>query len=458
MLFRDRQDAGQQLAAGLAAYADLEDVVVLGIPRGGVSVAFEIAKILRAPMDIFLSRKLGVPGHEELAFGAIAADDGRFLDHDLIRAAGLSPHQVDGVIQATQAALNERARIYRGALPPLRINGRIAILVDDGIATGASVLAAISALRQMKPKKIIVAVPVAPSSTCRWLRSMVDELVVISAREDFYAVGQFYDQFSQVSDKEVIEILKHANALRAMDVTRNKPGAPIVNRHEVSIMVDGLRLEGSLGLPNDPKGIVVFAHGSGSSLHSPRNQYVARILHNHGLATLLFDLLSPAEESIDRRTAEFRFDIPLLAKRLIGVTRWVANQPQLKDLAIGYFGASTGAAAALVAGARLSGLVAAVASRGGRPDLAGNELRRVRAHTLLLVGSLDETVIQLNRKALAELGCQTKELVVIPGASHLFEEPGTLEEVARLTAQWMIRYLAHSENGAERFGHARSFT
>jgi putative phosphoribosyl transferase len=214
MSFRDRQDAGRQLAKLLMKYANLEDVTVLGVPRGGVPVGFEIAVALRAPLDIFLSHKLGVPGQEELAFGAVAAGDGRFLDYEIIHAAGISPAQIEQISQETRATLEERARLYRGDRPPISVQGRTVILVDDGIATGASVYAAIHALRQMNPKNLIVAVPVAPISTINWLRSSlrpdIDELVVAHSPQSFYAVGQFYDHFSQTSDEEVVTLLRRA--------------------------------------------------------------------------------------------------------------------------------------------------------------------------------------------------------------------------------------------------------
>ncbi|HZD49045.1 MAG TPA: phosphoribosyltransferase [Silvibacterium sp.] len=210
MIFSDREDAGRQLAKQLGAYANSENAVVLGIPRGGVPVAFEIANALHLPLDIFLSRKLGVPGQEELAFGAIAAGDGRFLDEKIIQAAGISRAQIEGITQATKAKLEERAILYRGNRPPLDVEGRTVILVDDGIATGASIYAAIRALRQMKPKKLVVAAPIAPISTSRWLRSVTDECVVLSTPGDFYAVGQFYRHFSQVSDEEVIDLFRRA--------------------------------------------------------------------------------------------------------------------------------------------------------------------------------------------------------------------------------------------------------
>ena len=210
MKFRDRQQAGMLLAHELTEYTGADGLIVLGIPRGGVPVAFEIAKELHAPLDIFLSRKLGVPGQEELAFGAIAAGDGRFLDEQVIEAAGITHEEIEEVTRATAAKLQERAQLYRSGRPPLSIAERTVILVDDGIATGASIYAAICALREMKPIRLIVAVPVAPRSTCNWLRPFTDGLVVLCMPEHFYAVGQFYNEFSQVSDDEVIELLKKA--------------------------------------------------------------------------------------------------------------------------------------------------------------------------------------------------------------------------------------------------------
>jgi dienelactone hydrolase len=201
-------------------------------------------------------------------------------------------------------------------------------------------------------------------------------------------------------------------------------------------------LVGNLGLPAHASGIVLFAHGSGSSRFSPRNQFVAETLQSHGIATLLMDLLTTSEEEVDRRTAQLRFNIRLLARRLVGATTWTLRQPDLRGLSVGYFGASTGAAAALVAAAQLSRTVAAVVSRGGRPDLAGNALGSVRAPTLLIVGGNDEAVVDLNERALAELGCSERKLVVIPGATHLFEEPGALEEVASVAAGWFSGHFA----------------
>jgi dienelactone hydrolase len=210
---------------------------------------------------------------------------------------------------------------------------------------------------------------------------------------------------------------------------------------ERQVQVSGaVTLEGTLGIAKNPQGVVIFAHGSGSSRHSPRNRYVAKILRNSGLVTLLIDLLTVDEEAVDIHTMQLRFDIQLLAKRLVETTDWIEQNPDTQKLPIGYFGASTGAAAALVAAAERSNAIRAVVSRGGRPDLAGPSLQRVKSPTLLIVGGNDLPVIDINREAFKQLHCE-KKLVIVPGATHLFEEPGKLEEVARLAADWFVRYL-----------------
>jgi putative phosphoribosyl transferase len=209
---------------------------------------------------------------------------------------------------------------------------------------------------------------------------------------------------------------------------------------EVRIPCGTVTLGGALVIPPGARGIVVFAHGSGSSRRSPRNQFVARIIRESGNGTLLFDLLSAEEEIEDNVTRRLRFDIGLLAGRLAEVTRWLVEQQAVRNLGIGYFGSSTGAGAALLASAEVGQRIEAVVSRGGRPDLAGDALRRVQSPTLFIVGGYDEVVIRLNEEALAKLRCE-KELKIVPGATHLFEEPGALEAVARLAADWFRRHL-----------------
>jgi dienelactone hydrolase len=220
-------------------------------------------------------------------------------------------------------------------------------------------------------------------------------------------------------------------------------------KSSVRISIGRAAMQGDLGMPANPQGIVLFAHGSGSSRHSPRNHYVARVLENRGLATLLIDLLTPEEEVIDDRTAEYRFDIPMLAGRLVTIVDWLRHHPETAALPIGLFGASTGGGAALIAAAERPREIAAIVSRGGRPDLAGPALAKVVTPTLLIVGGLDTPVIQMNRDAMKQMAVAAT-LEIVPGATHLFEEPGTLEKVAELAADWFAHYLqrAHAPRAA----------
>jgi len=230
-------------------------------------------------------------------------------------------------------------------------------------------------------------------------------------------------------------------------MSKPKAGMAAIWAHDVRIPSGAVVLDGELSIPQGGRGVVLFAHGSGSSRHSPRNQSVARVIREAGVGTLLFDLLTWEEEDIDIHTRHLRFDIGLLAQRLVDATHWLAegtnwisDQAKPEHLRPGYFGASTGGGAALVAAAMLGEKVGAVVSRGGRPDLAGPALTQVRSPTRLIVGGHDEPVIRLNQEAYAQLRCE-KELKIVPGATHLFEEPGTLEEVARLAAEWFRQHL-----------------
>lgn len=214
MTFANRQEAGRRLASVLGLYAGREDLIVLGIPRGGVPVAYEVASALGAPLDVFVVRKLGVPWQPELAFGAIATGGVRFLDRDIVESLRLPEAEIKRVTEKETRELERRERTYRGGMRALGLEGKTVILVDDGIATGASTHAAISALRQLKPTQIVLAVPVGPAFTCRRLRPEVDHLVCLHAPESFYAIGQFYEDFSQVSDEEVIGLLHSVRVAR----------------------------------------------------------------------------------------------------------------------------------------------------------------------------------------------------------------------------------------------------
>jgi len=436
-MFRDRAEAGRRLAEELKRRLGDEDVVVLGLPRGGVPVAFEVARELDAPLDVIVVRKLGVPYQPELGMGAIGEDGVRVLNDQVLALARVGEDEVAAVERSERAELERRATRFRGRRPRASLVGRTAVVVDDGIATGSTARAACQVARAHGASRVILAVPVAPRSSLASLAEIADELVCLATPEPFYAVGQFYRDFSQTSDEEVVEFLERA-ATRAVapPVTVGAADPPVRDK-EVVVQIGAVRLVGDLTVPEVCSGLVVFAHGSGSSRHSPRNRFVAAALNSVGLGTLLFDLLTPDEE-FERRAV---FDIELLAGRLGTVTDWLEAQPEAKGLCIGYFGASTGAGAALWAAAERGSSIGAVVSRGGRPDLADPKLSQVRAPTLLIVGGRDEVVLELNRQAQKRLRCESR-LVVVPGATHLFEEPGALEEVARLAGDWLLSHLS----------------
>ncbi|MFJ3765854.1 phosphoribosyltransferase family protein [Streptomyces sp. NPDC090082] len=425
MFFGDRTDAGRQLAARLDHLRG-QDVVVLGLPRGGVPVAVEVAEALDAPLDICLVRKLGVPDQPELAMGALGEGGVRVLNERVIRETGVTDRDIAMVEERELAELDQRTRRYRGSRAPVPLDGRTVVVVDDGLATGATALAACRVVRARGAARIVLAVPVAPRGWTTRLGGEADETVGVHAPELFFAIGQFYRDFSQTPDAEVVACLERNRTARV----------PVVQDTDVRIPVGGVALGGRLAVPEDADGVVLFAHGSGSSRHSPRNRAVAAALNRAGLGTLLFDLLTETEAT-DRAHV---FDTPLLAGRLAGATEWLGARPESTGLPLGYFGASTGAAAALWAAGDPASPVSAVVSRGGRPDLAAEHLAAVRAPTLLVVGGADALVLDLNRRALALLRCENR-LAVVGGAGHLFEEPGALEEVADLATSWFAGHF-----------------
>jgi putative phosphoribosyl transferase len=502
MSFLDRSDAGRRLANRMLHLRG-EDVVVLALPRGGVPVAAEVARALGAPLDVIVVRKLGVPVQPELGMGAIGEGDVRIINPEVVAITHVTDAEIAAVERRERAELDRRARRFRGDRPRTPLAGRTAVIIDDGIATGSTARAACQVARAQGAARVVLAVPVAPPSARTALAADADEVICLETPAHFLAIGEWYQDFSQTSDREVVSLLQRTAAdrgpagaarpaggnggasgpvprarpapdtggparaaggpsspagspslaggpLPAGGGTSSAPGVPppAAGRRapgpaagpwggEVVILAGPARLAGHLSTPGGGAGMVLFAHGSGSSRRSPRNRFVADVLATAGLGTLLFDLLT-AEEGQDRANV---FDIGLLASRLGAVTRWVHGQPALAGARVGYFGASTGAAAALWAAAEPGADVAAVVSRGGRPDLAMPRLAAVRAPTLLIVGALDDAVLGLNREAQRHLRGEN-QLVVVPGASHLFEEPGTLEQAAGLARDWFTRYLA----------------
>jgi putative phosphoribosyl transferase len=455
MPFLDRADAGRRLAAELAPLR-AEQPVVLGLPRGGVPVAYQVALALDAPLDVIVVRKLGVPFQPELGMGAIGEGSVRILNDQIVAAAGVTRRDLAAVEQRERAELDRRTLRFRGGRARVPLSGRTAIIVDDGIATGSTARAACQVARALGATRVVLAAPVAPPTSISQLRGDADEVVCLELPRDFLAIGQFYADFTQTSDEEVRTCLDRAaarpHAAPEAGVAASGAGPPDpptkpTRNEEVEIQADRVRLPGRLTLPQGAPGIVVFAHGSGSSRHSARNRFVAAVLNQAGLGTLLFDLLTPAEE-FDRANV---FDIGLLAARLADVTGWLRAQPEGAGARIGYFGASTGAAAALWAAADLDADIAAVVCRGGRPDLAAPRLAAVRAPTLLIVGGDDDLILALNRRAQAQLRCKNR-LAVVPGATHLFEEPGTLRAAAGLARSWFTENLRSTRSAGARAG------
>jgi predicted phosphoribosyltransferase/dienelactone hydrolase len=449
MPFLDRADAGRRLASLLASQPAIvrgAGSVVLGLPRGGIPVAYEIARALDAPLDVILVRKVGLPAQPELAMGAIGEDGVRVVNDEVVQAERVTERQFAEVEELERAELGRRAERYRADHPRVPLAGQTAIVVDDGIATGSTARAACQVARAHGAARVVLAVPLAPQASIDALASVADDVVCAEVPEPFLAIGQWYVDFAQTADAEVVDLLKRAGQGSGAD-----DRAP--TERDVIVLAGTVPLPGRLTVPAGARGVVVFAHGSGSGRSSPRNMFVASALHVAGLGSLLFDLLTPDEEA-DRANV---FDIGLLAGRLSAATSWLRGQPGLERVPVGYFGASTGAAAALRAAAesavtnpaarpgpaRYHGEIAAVVSRGGRPDLAGASLGAVASPTLLLVGGLDDRVLELNEAARAQLRGQSR-LVVIPGAGHLFAEPGTLEQVASLARDWFAYYL-HAE-------------
>lgn len=430
--FADRHDAGRRLAGLLGRFRD-EHPVVVGIPRGGVPVAAEVARALGAALDVVVVRKIGAPNNPEYAIGALAEGGISIVSDEAVRALRLGAAELDALVGRTQAELADRLRRYRGDRAPLPVEGRTVLLVDDGLATGRSARAAAQALRRRRAARVVLAVPVAAPSSVEALHDCVDEVVCVEMPADLWAIGLWYDDFHPILDSEVAMLLEEDGV-----------SDPALAREVTVEAGSGLVLAGDLTLPTGSRGVVAFAHGSGSSRLSPRNRAVAAALNQAGIGTLLFDLLTPSEE-VDRAKV---FDIPLLAQRLVAASGWLRRQPETRELPLGYFGASTGAAAALVAAAEIGPEVSAVVSRGGRPDLAGSRLSDVVAPTLLIVGGDDSQVLELNRQAQQHLLCRNR-LAVVPEATHLFEEPGALEEVAGLAIDWFTRHLVVPTSPAE---------
>ena len=462
LLIPDRATAGRGLARALLHYRKQRDVLVLALPRGGVPVAAEVARVLHAPLDLMIVRKLGAPGHEELAIGAIASGGIRVMNDDIVAALGLDTGTIERIIAHERLELERRTKVYRGVRPWPDMTDRRVILVDDGVATGASMHAAISAVRAQKPSHLIVAVPVAPFETLARLRQEADQVVCLETPHPFGAVGTWYESFPQLSDNDVRTALAErwsvedaravadaaARALTAPDALTNADARQLAARpchtERVTVAAGRVALEGKLKLPGPAHGVVVFVQSTDRPAH---DSIVADRLNAAGLATLQFNLLTPAEQKLDFEHSPIRYDMTLLTGRLAAVLDWVEKHPALHGLPVELFGTGAAGAAALCAAAQCGDRITAVVLRGSRPDLALTSLPRVRAPTLLIVGGADETLLQLNRRAVESFEC-VHGLEVIPAASHLFEEVGAVQQVAKRAGAWFERYARAAHGGA----------
>src|SRR5574337_675496 len=315
--FLDREDAGRQLAVALAHYRGAQPLV-LAIPRGAVPIGRIVAEALDGELDVVLVRKLGAPGNLEFAIGAVDEQGAVLLNEDAAQV-GASDAYVRQIAQRELALIRARRACYRPGQPLVAVAGRTVIVVDDGLATGATMVAALKAVRAQGPARLVCAVPVAAADSLARVSALADEVVCLATPRPFHAVGSHYLDFGSVSDEEVVALLAAPVAEEASVPLTESP---------VRIPAGQVVLEGDLVSPPSPRGLVLFVHGSGSSRHSPRNRYVASVLNRRGFSTLLFDLLTPQE---DRDTAA-RFDVPRLARRLDAAVQWARQQPALRDL------------------------------------------------------------------------------------------------------------------------------
>jgi putative phosphoribosyl transferase len=445
MGFRSRTEAGQQLGSALGQLRGT-DVVVLGTARGGMPVAAEVARALDAPLDVVVVRKVGVPWQPDLAMGAVGEEGAGVVNPEVVHAAGVEPDELADAQDQARAGLAERVAALRRGRSPIRLAGRTAVIVDDGLATGATARVACQAARVRGAARVVVAAPVGSEEALATLSGVAHAVVCLVRPGWFRAVGQWYDTFSPIADEHIVTLL-HTWPGRAepVEAVVDSPGADL--DEEVRVRAGAVTVTGHLTVPAGPVGLVVLAYGSGSSRHSPRNRYLAGVLQRSGLGTLLLDLLTPGEE-ID---SDKVFNIGLLGRRLVEVVAWLNRQPRDAGLRIGVVGAGTGAAAALWAAAEPDSPIAAIVSPGGRPDLAGVRLAQVRVPTLLIVGSHDQVTAELSRSAQERLRCLNR-LATVPGATHLFDEPRTLGFAARLAADWFTTRLGPVENSDPRAG------
>jgi putative phosphoribosyl transferase len=451
-VFRDRSDAAEALAKSLSRFAAEPGVIVLGLARGGVPIARRVADALGASFSVLISCTIGVPGIEEVALGAIAEGTDAVVTDSVAWYIGVPAHVVQRLATRERIELSRRLQSYRDGEPLPDVQGRTVILVDDGLATGAALRAAARAIRERRPSKLIAAVPVASRLGLDDLRGEVDEIVAAVVPEVFETVSSSYESFTPVTDNDVLAALGRPTR-RVSRMVYDISGRISAAERTIEIPVGDGRVVADIGTSeaigfdelgrhvHERDALAILVHAGGSSRDSYRNRYIAGRLRLSGYTTLRVDLLTRDEEAMDAERDTIRFDLSRVAARLTDVCDWAVRTGVHGARRTILIGANTGAAAALATAAQRQANTFAVVARGGRIDLTGPRLARVRAPVLLLVGETDRETVRLNSDAMRSLPRRAK-LIRVPRAGQTFGEPGALGAVAEHTVKWLDRLTA----------------
>ncbi len=412
------------------------DVVVAALPRGGVPVAYEVALSLDAPLEILVVRKIGAPHQPEVAMGAVGEDGVVLVNHDVVRAVGVDRQRFDDAERRERDELVRRVELYRGSRPPSDLRGRTVLLVDDGVATGATARVAARVARARGATSVVLVTPVVAADALAALREDVDEVIAIIVARGSFAVGQWYQKFDQTTDEEVLDDL--GRAARRVATARDGDVPWTGPTEVVEVVTPRVRLEGVLTVPDGARTLVLVTYVGGAR-DEARDLAVTESLNRRGHATLLLDLLIESEENDGAAV-----DLDVLTRRLEDATTWVVRHGA-EGVVFGYLGVGTGAVAALRAAAGDSSPVAAVVSVEGRIDLVDEStVARLRVPTLLVVGGDDPFAMTLAAALRRRLVCESR-LVGVEGVSHLFSEPRAIEEATRLAGDWFDVYLARGD-------------